>query len=232
MSTNPRGNPVSLSELTVTLHSNGLDLLGFFNFKEDEYPFPDRHRQPRSLALVGNIGSAIWPVFDDARQHHADLTLDGWTEDVVGRIAEEIGLDAVYPFKGPPYHPFIQWAKRSGTLFASPIGLTIHSDYGLWVAFRAALLVDHVLDQPLSTAQHPCESCQDRPCLSACPVQAFDGEAYDFAACLDHVATASNACRGNGCLARIACPVGQAHRYQAPHANFHMEQLIKAHGKA
>ncbi|MEZ5934872.1 MAG: hypothetical protein R3F54_23640 [Alphaproteobacteria bacterium] len=197
-----------------------------------ERVFPDRARQPRALALIGNVGSAIWPFFDAARQNTPGLTLDRWTEETVGRIAADAGLEAVYPFNGPPYHPFIQWAKRTGRLFSSPIGLTIHSDHGLWLAFRAALLSDRPIDPADSSAAHPCERCADRPCLTACPVGAFTDRGYDFQRCLDHVASPDNACREGGCLARIACPVGRQHRYVEPHAAFHMKQLLRAHGRS
>ncbi|MGI9510404.1 MAG: hypothetical protein ACR2QJ_13785 [Geminicoccaceae bacterium] len=184
------------------------------------------------MAIVGNVGSAVWPHYREARRDHPALSLDHWTRDVVGRIAEEFGLDAVYPFEGPPYHPFIQWAKRTGTLFPSPLGLTIHPTFGLWHAFRAALLFDHAFDRPNETAEHPCDSCEDRPCLSACPVDAFTGDGYDFNACLDHLSTPVNACRDGGCLARIACPVGKTYRYRLDHAAFHMQQLLKARGRS
>ncbi|MDH3661907.1 MAG: hypothetical protein OEU92_18070 [Alphaproteobacteria bacterium] len=210
---------------------NGLEILGSLEVEEGEQLLPDRAAQPCMVAIIGNVGSAIWPPFERARQNRPGLTLDQWTEDVVGGIASDFGLDAVFPFQGPPYHPFIRWAKRTGNLFSSPLGLTIHPSFGLWHAFRAALLIDHTVDRPEASAEHPCETCRDRPCLSACPVGAFGGDGYDFAACLDHVATPSNPCREGGCLARIACPVGRRYRYREPHAAFHMQELLKAHGR-
>lgn len=183
------------------------------------------------MAIVGNVGSAVWPFFEGARQISPGLTLDRWTKDVIGDIAERFDIEAVYPFEGPPYHPFIRWAERTGTLFPSPIGLTIHPIYGLWLAFRAALLIDHPLDAKPVPVLHPCDDCQDRPCLTACPVGAFSGEGYDFEACLDHLATPVNDCRQRGCRARIACPIGQGFRYEEDHAAFHMQQLLKARGR-
>lgn len=238
----------SFEDLASTLQSNGLEILGTFQPDEGEVLVADRAVQPRTIAIVGNVGSDVWPHYDGARQDRPDLTLDRWTEDVVGKIAATFGLDALYPFQGPPYHPFIRWAKRTGTLFQSPIGLTIHPTYGLWLAFRAALLIDAPLEKienlipghgpkvsPVPGRHpgvRPCDDCVDRPCLSACPVSAFTGERYDFEACIDHLATPANDCRGGGCLARIACPVGRDHRYEKPHASFHMEQLLRAHGRS
>lgn len=227
----------STSSLRSRLEDNGLEWLGSFAPDADECPFPERQAQPHAIAIIGNVGSKVWPFFDAARQERPGLTLDHWTETVVSGIASDFGLDVVYPFEGPPYHPFIQWAKRTGTLFSSPIGLTIHPTYGLWLAFRAALLIDHPLygddaskSQP-EPARRPCDDCKDRPCLTSCPVGAFSGDSYDFEACLDQVATPVNACRDSGCLARLACPVGQEHRYAKPHAGFHMQQLLNAHGR-
>ena len=242
MTSYPPAAPFSVSDLTSRLEDNGLTWLGGFIPAPDERPLPDRTRQPKVIAIIGNVGSRIWPVFDAARRNRPGLSLDRWTEDVIGRIAADFGIEAVYPFAGPPYHPFIQWAKRTGSLFSSPIGLTIHPDYGLWIAFRAALLIDRPLqDDDASKAlpvparhavRSPCDDCREKPCLTTCPVGAFTSGSYDFAACLDHVATSGSACREGGCLARIACPIGREHRYDEPHAAFHMTQLLKAHGRA
>ncbi len=222
-----------LSDLTSSLRNNGLELLGSFELDQRDRWLHEGTRQPRAIALVGNVGSDIWPHFDAARQGRSGLTLDQWTEDTIDGIASNFGFDAVYPFKGPPYYPFIEWAKRTGSLFSSPIGLTIHPIYGLWIAFRAALLIsqDHPIDVKGSSAQHPCDSCRSRPCLTTCPVNAFTETGYHFEACLDHIATPDNACREGGCLARRSCPVGSAHRYKNPHAAFHMAQLLRAHSK-
>ena len=206
-------------------------MLGTFKPAEAERLFPDRLSEPVTVAIIGNVGSTVWPFFQAARQIRPTLSLDRWTKEVMVGIAEDFGADVLFPFEGPPYHPFIEWAKRTGTLFSSPLGLTIHPKFGLWLAFRAALLFDQDLDQPEATAKRPCDDCDDRPCLGACPVGAFTTDGYDFGACLDHVSTPVNACRGGGCLARIACPIGQEHRYADDHAAFHMQQLLKAHGR-
>ncbi len=224
----------ALSELRTRLRANALEILGSFEIGVSERPIPDRERQPRALAIVGNAGSAIWPVFETARKDRPALTLDRWTEETVDKIASDFGIEAVYPFEGPPFHPFVTWARRTQSLFPSPLGLTIHPVFGLWHAFRAALLFDRNDVIPVGPAQsrRPCDDCPEKPCLTACPVDAFGGEGYDFGACLDHLSTPVNACRQSGCLARVACPVGREYRYHDPHAAFHMQQLLKAHGRA
>lgn len=221
----------TFDRLTAALDAEGLQCLGQFHLDEGECLIPDRPVQPSTIAIVGNVGSALWPVFKTARLKRPGLDLDQWTKKTIDRIAMDFGVAALYPFEGPPYWPFTRWAKRTGSLFASPLGLTIHPVFGLWHAFRAALLFDEPLDGPVEPAERPCDRCRDRPCLETCPVGAFTENGYDFEVCLDHVAIADNACRQRGCLARAACPVGQEFRYIDDHAAFHMAQLLKAHGR-
>ena len=66
--------------------------------------------------------------------------MDAWTREVVDPIAEAFGAAVVYPFAGPPYLPFQRWAARAEPLAVSPLRIFIHPVYGLWHAFRAALL--------------------------------------------------------------------------------------------
>jgi hypothetical protein len=227
-------SPTMLPALRRALEAQGLLLLGGFDLEPGESRLADLRPRPAALLLVGNGGSAMWRA---ARLRRAQ-SLDAWTERTVGRIAAGFGLSALYPFSdarkddGP--WPFTRWAMRTGRLFASPLGLTIHPTYGLWHAFRAALLLPEPLNGALGPDGDgsPCERCAERPCLDACPVGAFGEAGYDFQACLDHLAGPPNACRARGCLARQACPVGQAWRYEPDHAAFHMEALIEAHGRA
>ncbi len=107
--------------------------------------------------------------------------LDRWTRRVVDPIADGLGARAAYPF-GEPRWPFQRWALRAETLHPSPLGILIHDEYGLWHAWRAALLFAERLDlPPRSDAPSPCESCAEKPCLSACPVGAFSRSGYDVA---------------------------------------------------
>ena len=69
----------------------------------------------------------------------------------------------------------------------------------------------------------PCETCEDKPCLTGCPVLAHKENAFDLARCIGHVVTDAGArCMADGCLARRACPVGRTTQYTADHAQFHM----------
>ena len=111
----------------------------------------------------------------------------------------------------------------------SPIGLLIHPHWGLWHAYRGALVFERRIELPaIEPKASPCEACAAKPCLSACPVHAFSGGSYDLDACVSHVRSAAGvACREGGCLARRACPVGDEFRYLPAQARFHTEAFLR-----
>jgi hypothetical protein len=173
--------------------------------------------------MVGNAGPALWAAFGGSGQP-APGTLDPWTAAVVRPLAARFEMAAAFPFEGPPYHPFLRWAQRAEPVHPSPLGMLIHPEFGLWHAYRAALLSARRLALPaLAPQPSPCASCRGRPCLSACPVGAFDGTGYDVAACRAYLATAPDGpCMTGGCLARQACPVGRSFAYGPAQAAYHM----------
>jgi hypothetical protein len=196
------------------------------------------HPEPReaglegaaTIVLIGNAGEAMWEAFAP----HIDgekNPLDRWTKGVVDPIAEKFEARAVYPFD-PEVPPFQRWALCAETVHSSPLGILIHPKYGLWHAYRAALLFPERLDLPQrSDAANPCESCAEKPCLSACPVGAFNGSAYDVASCADHIAKPEANCTSVGCLARNACPVGPEWRYGQAQVRFHMAAFSRSVGR-
>jgi hypothetical protein len=204
--------------LPEAIERAGFTLLGGFA------PVPADGLAPavRTVLLIGNAGPAMFERFRAERADDAE-TLDAWTRRTVDGLARALDAVPVYPFDRP-YPPMQAWARRAGAGHASPLGLNIHPRYGLWHAYRAALSFARVLDVPSSpSAAHPCESCVERPCLRACPVQAFTSAGYDTAACGGWLAAAEGAdCMERGCRARHACPVGQGYAYAPAQAAFHM----------
>ena len=183
----------------------------------------------RFVILIGNVGPDMFRRF--ARER-AGRDLDQWTKSVVDVLAADLDASAVYPFE-KPFAPFLAWARRGGGGHVSPLGLNIHPTYGLWHAYRAALLFPVVFDLPRQSAgAHPCESCVARPCLTACPVDAFTGAAYDVAACASHLRSAGTDCMEGGCLARRACPVGQSFAYGPEQMRFHMTAFLESRQRA
>jgi len=183
----------------------------------------------RFVILIGNAGPDMFRRFARERDHRHDL-MDDWCRDVIGRLARDLDAKAVYPFDKPSL-PFLTWARRAKAGHVSPLGMNIHATYGLWHAFRAALLFPVEFDLPAASAGlHPCETCAGKPCLSACPVGAFTGSGYDVPACTSHIASSQGAdCMSGGCLARRACPVGRPFTYGREQMQFHMRAFLRAH---
>src|SRR6185295_7693178 len=140
--------------------------------------------------------------------------LDRWSRRTIDGIAATLGAIALYPFAGPPWLPFQRWAQRGDQVFISPLGILIHPDWGLWHAYRGALAFAEVIDLPEPYRRpSPCESCLDKPCLSACPVDAFTSAGFDVSACVGHISKPGGAdCVRIGCRARRACPIGPQYR--------------------
>jgi ferredoxin len=182
----------------------------------------------RFVILIGNAGPAMFRRFARERNPAKNL-LDEWTKSVIDPLAADLGALAVYPFDKPP-QPFLTWARRGGAGHTSPLGLNIHPVYGLWHAYRAALLFPVAFDLPRNNpGDNPCDSCAAKPCLSACPVSAFDGSSYDVQTCGKHIMSDAGAsCMTAGCKARLACPVGTGFVYEIPQRQFHMKAFLKA----
>lgn len=189
-----------------------------------------------AVVLVGNAGPRMFDVFSRWRGEEggtAPHPIDRWCRQVIERIAGDLGATVIFPFDGPPYRPFQQWAMRAEPVWPSPLGMFIHPRYGLWHAYRGALVFTQPVDLPEQEAvSAPCDGCADRPCLGTCPVGAFrDGPAtnYDVDACARHLATDAGAdCMALGCRARRACPVGTEYVYIPQQAAFHMDAFLSA----
>lgn len=184
--------------------------------------------------LLGFTGGRQWPHFARAAEAHDGLPdpLDRWSRRVIAALARQFGAVDAYPSgTAAALLPFQRLARRSEPVHPSPIGLLIHERWGLWHAYRGALVLPSVIDLPPAQASgvHPCTSCEAKPCLAACPVRAFGPAGFDLDACVDHVLSeAGEECRERGCLARRACPVGSEFRYGDEQARFHMRAFVRS----
>lgn len=222
-----------LAHLEKSLSKQGLLIRGGFNLTEKELDvFPELNENTQSLVMIGVAGSSFWPMFEQSEEYRSYLKgesdpLDRWSKRIGDQIAVELSGQAVYPFSGPPYYPFIQWAKRCETIHSSKMGFSIHPEYGLWHAFRFALLLPDTyveLETKIPThIESPCLSCSDSPCLNNCPVSAYTETGFDPDACFNYLdQNEQSECRTHGCIARRSCPEGAEYRYVPKHAEFHM----------
>lgn len=221
-----------MERISTVLAGYGMILRGGFGFGEgEEAPAGQSGRPARTVLLVGQAGIAPWPHFLRWRKSQpGDLAdpLDSWAREVIGAVAEEFGARAVSP-SDKPYLPFQQWAMRAEGLLPSPLGILMHPVYGLWHAYRGALLFEDELGFPaVEKPIHLCDACLEKPCLKACPVGAYSRAGFDHQSCLGHVRGPTGAaCREGGCLDRNACPYGAGYRYPANAQAFHMAAFAR-----
>lgn len=229
----PRSGQGQVDEkIAAALASHGLIPRGGFNFTaSDAAPASPSGASAKSVLLIGNAGAAYWPHFSRWRAGHpAGLAnpLDSWSRQIIEAVAGDVGARAVFP-SDTPYLPFQQWAMRAEGTKSSPLGILMHPEYGLWHAYRGALLFDVELTVGEPRAQnHLCDACVGKPCLKACPVGAYSAAGFAYQDCLAHVCGPDGAaCGETGCLDRNACPYGTAYRYPAEVQAFHMAAFMR-----
>lgn len=218
------GAVAALPALTARLAEHRLEVLGGFPVAADEDGLP---AGTRTLLLIGPAEPGFWshltaqPEWDGAPD-----PVDRWSRRVIGRLACDLGAKALFPFGGPPYHPFYRWALRTGQVWDSPVRLLVHARQGLMVSFRGALALKEAVAVP-PPATRPCDTCP-APCLTACPVSALTAAGYDLPSChgfLDQ--TEGQDCMTGGCQVRRACPLSQSYARLPEQSAYHMRQFHK-----
>lgn len=180
------------------------------------------------LILIGNAGNTLWSALKnvdftqpDPIDHFSIKTAQTFITDYLDDAHHQL----LYPLAFNV--PLQQLGALVGWHHDSPLGLGIHAKYGVWFAYRVAFLVDAELplERELPTAS-PCDSCVAKPCISSCPVGAV-GEIgrFDIPTCAKHRLSENSPC-ANRCLSRMACPIGQAHRYPLEQIQYHYNHSI------
>lgn len=220
---------------------------------EDNLAETNDQTRAKYVLLFGNAGSAMWEVFNRSAEYQDGQphSLNRWSERIGREIAEKFSMQAVFPFNGPPHYPFLRWAKKAEGLQNSKLGMLIHPVFGLWHAYRFALVFSPPQNTPppslaglynrvnlvkieqlaSNTNQDICQRCKPKPCLKSCPVDAFSTHAgetsYDVQSCFRYLqSNPDSACMTQGCQARMACPHTTEYRYIPNHAAFHMRAFV------
>ena len=214
---------MTFDDIAAMAAAEMLVILGGFAAADD----PGLPKGTRTVLMLGP-DAGFWPHLIAAPERDgAPDPVDRWSRRVIGRIACDLGAKALFPFGGPPWHPFHQWALRTGRVHDSPVRLLVHVAQGLMVSFRGALALQQTLDLP-APGPSPCDTCVGKPCLSACPPRALTGQGYELPACHRFLDTAAGSdCMTAGCLVRRACPVSQGYDRMPEQSAYHMRQFHK-----
>lgn len=203
-----------------------LQIYGGFHPKgEDRAP-----EGTRTLLMLGPREPGFWTFVSAAAEFSDNRAnpLDRWSARAIHSLAQDMSAQALFPFGGPPWHPFYSWAIRTGRCWASPVAFLVHDKAGLFVSFRGALAFTEHIDMPPPPDSTPCSACADRPCVSACPADVLDETRYDSVGCMSYVGSSAGAdCLNKGCAVRRACPVSVSYPRAEAQSKFHQEALLR-----
>ncbi len=214
---------MNLDQIKAASLEVGLEILGAF------HP-PKEHQGCATIFLLGPAEPGFWKRIKESPEFQAPDPVDHWSERVIGKLADDHGATAFFPFGKPPYQPFVSWALTCGKVWQSPVNLMIHQSTGLFLSFRGALGFTEKLDIPKANDVSPCESCADKPCLTACPADALTAECYNIPTCHAWLDTdQGKPCMDGGCIARRACPVSKGYGRLKEQSAHHMRHFHKGY---
>ena len=215
---------MNYTEIASVIKKENLRILGGFHPQlNDGAPL-----NSKTLILLGPDEPKFWEVFKTSSEYTNNLNnpLDSWSKRTINNIATKLKAQSIFPFGGPPFKPFYQWALRTQRAHESPISLLVHDEAGLFVSYRGALSFDFKVTLP-QVAANPCIGCS-APCLTTCPVQAFKKKSYDASGCITHIKTAdTKQCISKGCAARRICPISKNFARLPEQSAFHMKAFTK-----
>jgi len=225
----------------------GLNLIGAAAIDDYDRHAPATMRargidpKARSIILLANGGGNFWRAFKAYSDDHPGWTeranpLDDFTRAIVEKeIVAQLSAASerctpVYPFvtDGPSLN-FMDLGKRAGIAGPSLLGVVVNPTYGPWIAFRAALLVEHENGgRGEAVGFDPCPSCVARTCVTSCPAKAVSVvSGWDIPRCLTHRVEQEADCAPR-CHARVACVIGPEHRYPDDEIAYHQMRALRA----
>lgn len=182
-----------------------------------------------SLLMIGHGGKRFWQGFMNQTRHTTERSsnpIDDYSIEVADHFMQqrwpELSYHVLYP--GPNPVGLQQLGVLAGWYHSSPLKVGINATWGLWYAYRVVLLVEGVLEPTEKVQQpSPCDSCMDKPCITACPGQALSDAGRMLTLCVDHRLQPESSCQ-NTCVARQACPIQLQHRYDPDQIHYHYQR--------
>ena len=170
----------------------------------------------RQLILLGHGGTALWEAVNQSGIGGRD-PIDDFTVRVVRQWMSEFQPENRYAilYPGPQPIALQRLGALAGWHHASPFMVGIDTEWGTWYAYRAVVLADTRFAPSRAVDRiNPCATCQTKPCITACPASAMADGSFSLQKCISWRKQADSPCAFT-CLARVACPVGNDHRYTA-----------------
>ena len=202
------------------LYQQGLTLQGVVSTKSNVGQLLEIATQYSQLLVFGHAGRSLWA---HVSMEHSD-PIDTYSRRIVTRFLQSIACDdhhILYPLTDYPID-LREIGRYLGWHHESPLGIGIHPKFGTWFAYRVVVAANTDFAVTVSEkGSSACESCRDKPCVSACPVTAVSAvNTFGLDVCVSHRRQEGSSC-SHQCLARQACPVGKEYQYEDEQIAYH-----------
>ena len=212
--------PIDLANGFGYLAAHGLNIVHIFDTQQiadlvqPAIPELDLADYP-SAVLIASGGPQIWRAVQQHELFKTSEPIDNFSTLIsLQFLTMFLDTEAYYLYPSDLPIPLGRIGHRAGWSFQSPMGISIHPEFGTWFAYRTMfLLKDHVAQSDSAPFEHPCNSCEDKPCISACPSGAV-GEIGQFGMddCSLYRIKDQSPCSFT-CISRTRCPVGAEFQY-------------------
>ena len=184
----------------------------------------------KQLILIGHGGRQMWEAVQASSFAGSAEPIDSFSIDAVNRwFSKQLPnrrFETIYP-ESQQVIPLQRLGELAGWHNDSPFRIGINEQWGSWFAYRAVVLSNSDL-QPTSKmgGPSPCDSCIEKPCITACPADALSGKDTSLRNCISYRMEGGSTCRDR-CFSRIACPVASEHRYTMAQLNYHYTRSMQ-----
>lgn len=175
------------------------------------------------LIVIGHLGRELWSYVKQSQFVLEDNPIDDFSIQAVRGFFNLYWPSHKYEILYPSdaVIGLQQLGVLAGWHHASPFRVGINNKWGTWFAYRVVVLTNtNFLSTETFESHSPCNHCNDRPCISACPANALDMKVLNFNLCIDYRKHSEAKCK-NTCLSRISCPVGREYQYTEEQVNYH-----------
>lgn len=180
------------------------------------------------LVLTGHGGGRLWQALQEKGMDSAD-PVDQYSTQLTHQFIVEYLDNAPFLWLYPNTShliPLQQLGETAGWSHPSPLGSGISPTFGVWFAYRTAFLTNAPLSETAGDlGPSPCDACEDKPCISTCPVGAVQFEGFRINECVQYRLETKSPC-ADRCLARMACPYFPQHRYSLEQIQYHYSQSL------
>ena len=214
-------------ELNQSAHAIQLEIFGGFHTNQESGLPSDT----KTLIMLGPREPGFWYYFTEQPEYKSGKSnpLDRWSKRVIDGLADQFSALPLYPFGGPPHHPFMTWAIKTKRSWHSPIQFLVHDKAGLMVSYRGVLCFNYHIILPEHPEQSPCDDCLKKPCKTACPASVLTPSHYDADGCRNYITTQEGSdCMNNGCMVRRICPISQRYDRNPSQSGFHQTAFVRA----